>query len=267
MNDSFVLVTGSTSGIGLEISKYFASKGYNLILTARGETILKDLKKKISLTYDISVDYISADLSSEDSPKNIYRFCKSKGYNIEILVNNAGYAIPDPFHITSMDEEEKFLRVLSTSVIALSKLFLNGMIKNKKGKIMIISSVAAFAPPSTIQFLYGPVKTFMNRFSEGINSSYNQIGITSTAVCPGYTITNFHSSSGIQDEMDRVPKFLKKNSKRIAKIAVEDTLKGKKVSIPTMTYKIIVFLLKVIPKSIFFAVNKYFSPGRYDNKI
>ena len=67
--------------------------------------------------------------------------------------------------------------------------------------------------------------------------------------------------------MDRVPKFLKKNSKRIAKIAVEDTLKGKNVSIPTMTYKIIVFLLKVIPKSIFFAVNKYFSPGRYDNKI
>ena len=116
-----------------------------------------------------------------------------------------------------MDEEEKFLRVLSTSVIALSKLFLKGMIKNKKGKIMIISSVAAFAPPSTIQFLYGPVKTFMNRFSEGINVSYNQIGITSTAVCPGYTITNFHSSSGIQYEMDRVPKFLKKDSKRIDK--------------------------------------------------
>ena len=154
MVNSFVLVTGSTSGIGLEISKYFASKGYNLILTARRENILNDLKKNLSLNYGILVNCIPADLSLRGSPEKIYKFCESKGYSIEILVNNAGYAIPDPFHITSMDEEEKFLRVLSTSVIALSKLFLKGMIKNKKGKIMIISSVAAFAPPSKIQFLY-----------------------------------------------------------------------------------------------------------------
>jgi short-subunit dehydrogenase len=213
------------------------------------------------------VDCIPADLSFRDSPEKIYKFCESKGYSIEILVNNAGYAIPDPFHLSSIDVEEKFLRVLSTSVIALTKLFLKDMIKNKKGKIMIISSVAAFAPPSTIQFLYGPVKTFMNRFSEGINISYNQIGITSTAVCPGYTITNFHSSSGIQYEMDRVPKFLKKDSKRIAEIAVNATLNGKRVCIPTKTYKVIVFLLNIIPKSLFSAVNHYFSPGRYDKKF
>ena len=267
LGHSFVLVTGSTSGIGLEISKYFASKGYNLILTARRENILNDLKKNLSLNYGILVDCIPADLSLRGSPEKIYKFCESKGYSIEILVNNAGYAIPDPFHLTSIDEEEKFLRVLSTSVIALTKLFLKDMIKNKKGKIMIISSVAAFAPPSTIQFLYGPVKTFMNRFSEGINVSYNQIGITSTAVCPGYTITNFHSSSGIQYEMDRVPKFLKKDSKRIAEIAVNATLNGKRVCIPTKTYKVIVFLLNIIPKSLFSAVNHYFSPGRYDKKF
>ena len=75
---------------------------------------------------------------------------------------------------------------------------------------MMISSVAAFTPPSTIQVLYGPIKTFINRFSEGLNLSYNSIGITSTAVCPGYTVTNFHTASGVQDEMDRVPSFMKK---------------------------------------------------------
>ena len=84
------------------------------------------------------------------------------------------------------------------------------MIREKKGKIMMISSVAAFAPPSSIQTLYGPVKTFINRFSEGLNLSYNSLGITSTAICPGYTITNFHTASGVQNEIDRVPSFMKK---------------------------------------------------------
>ena len=93
---------------------------------------------------------------------------------------------------------------------------------------MMISSVAAFTPPSTIQVLYGPIKTFINRFSEGLNLSYNHIGITSTAVCPGYTVTNFHTASGVQDEMDRVPSFMKKSATRIAKEAVKATLIGKK---------------------------------------
>ena len=183
-----------------------------------------------------------------------------------MLVNNAGYAIPSTFDSTSMEDEEKFIRVLGISVIALSKFFIPKMIKNKHGKIMIVSSVAAFAPPSSIQTLYGPIKTFMNRFSESININYNHIGITSTAVCPGYTITEFHSSSGVQDEMDRVPSFLKKSAKRIAKEAVEATLKGKQVYVPTKTYKLIVFLIKTVPKSIFSLLSSGLAPGRYDKK-
>ena len=117
------------------------------------------------------------------------------------------------------------------------------MLDRGNGKIMIVTSVAAFAPPSAIQALYGPIKTFMNRFSESLNF-YNKYGITSTAVCPGYTVTNFHKASGVQAEMDSVPSFLKKSAKRIAKEGVDAMLKGKKVSVPTKTWKIIVFLLK-----------------------
>jgi short-subunit dehydrogenase len=129
---------------------------------------------------------------------------------------------------------------------------------------MIISSVAAFAPPSSIQSLYGPIKTFMNRFSDSINSNYNKQGITSTAVCPGFTYTEFHTSSGVQKEMDRVPRFLKKTAERVAKEAVSDTLKGKSISIPTKTYKIFVFILKIAPISIFSLLVKVLAPGRYD---
>ena len=264
MKNSYALVTGATSGIGLEISKDLAKRGYNLILVARTKGNLSKTSKELTKEYNIKCDYFSSDLTLINSPEEIYQFTSRKQYNIEILINNAGYALPNAFHINSMEDEEKCLRVLGTSVIALTKKYINDMISNGGGKIMIVSSVAAFAPASSLQSLYGPVKTFMNRFSESLNF-YNKYGITSTAVCPGYTVTNFHTASGVQEEMDSVPSFLKKSAKRIAKEGVDAMLKGKKVSVPTKTWKIIVLLLKIIPHSVFGLVSGLLAPGRYDD--
>ena len=264
MKNSYALVTGATSGIGLEISKDLAKRGYNLILVARTKENLSKTSRELTKEYNIKCDYFSSDLTLINSPEEIYQFTSQKQYNVEILINNAGYALPNAFHINSMEDEEKCLRVLGTSVIALTKKYINDMISNGGGKIMIVSSVAAFAPASSLQSLYGPVKTFMNRFSESLNF-YNKYGITSTAVCPGYTITNFHTASGVQEEMDSVPSFLKKSAKRIAQEGVDAMLKGKKVSVPTKTWKIIVFLLKIIPHSVFSLVSGLLAPGRYDD--
>ena len=265
MKKKYALVTGASSGIGLEISKILASIGFSLVLVARREEKLKEVTKTLINIYDITADYCIGDLENPNTPQTIYDFCHKKGYFISLLVNNAGYALPDAFHKTSMEAEEKFLRVLGVSVIALTKLFLIDMIKAKQGKIMMISSVAAFAPPSSIQTLYGPIKTFINRFSEGLNLSYNSFGITSTAVCPGYTVTNFHTASGVQQEMDSVPSFMKKPANRIAKEAVDNTLKGERLCVPTKTYKVIVFLLKLLPHSLFPLFSKRLAPGRYEN--
>jgi len=264
MKNSYALVTGATSGIGLEISRDLARRGYNLILVARTKENLSKTSRELTKEYNIKCDYFSSDLSLTNSPEEIYQFTSQKQYNVEILINNAGYALPNAFHVNSMEDEEKCLRVLGTSVIALTKKYINDMISNGGGKIMIVSSVAAFAPASSLQSLYGPVKTFMNRFSESLNF-YNKYGITSTAVCPGYTVTNFHTASGVQEEMDSVPRFLKKSAKRIAKEGVDAMLKGKKVSVPTKTWKIIVLLLKIIPHSVFGLVSGLLAPGRYDD--
>ena len=266
MKKEYALITGASSGIGLEISKVLAQKGFSLVLVSRGEDKLKEVSQDLIQNYKTPVTYFVSDLEDPAAPKAIFEFCKNKGYFISLLVNNAGYALPDAFHKTPMEAEEKFLRVLGISVVALTKLFLPDMITAKEGKFMMISSVAAFAPPSTIQTLYGPIKTFINRFSEGLNLSYNALRITSTAVCPGYTVTNFHTASGVQQEMDRVPSFMKKEAHRVAEEAVEATLKGKKVSVPTKTFKIIVFLLKVLPHSLFPLFSKRLAPGRYEKK-
>ena len=258
------LITGGSSGIGFEIAKCLADKGYNLVLTARNPKKLDQAVAVLGNQSKFGVDSFVADLHDPKAPQSIYDFCSKNNLPINLLVNNAGYAIPSPFEETAMDEEENFIRVLGISVIALSKLFVKDMLASDGGKIMIISSVAAFAPPSSIQTLYGPIKTFVNRFSEGLNLNYNHRGITSTAVCPGYTITNFHTASGVQDEMDQVPYFMKKEASRIAKEAVKATLKGKKVCVPTKTFKLIVFLLKVLPHSLFPFFSKRLAPGRYD---
>ena len=260
----YALVTGASSGIGLEVSKNLASKGYNLVLTARRIDLLNDLANDIENQYGVNVDVISKDLSLYDSPKEIYEFCESKNYDINLLVNNAGYGIKTAFHNTSVEDEENFIRVLGTSVIMLTKLFLPNMIENGDGKIMIVSSVASFAAPSAIQPLYGPIKTFMNRFSDSININYKHKGITSTSVCPGFTVTGFHTASGVQEQMDRVPKFMVFSAERIAKEAVDATLAGKSLCVPTKTYKFLVFMLKNIPQSILRLIGTALAPGRYD---
>jgi short-subunit dehydrogenase len=266
MKNKYTLITGASSGIGLEIAACMADKGHNLILTARRENILMEASNDISEKYKVKVDYIAADLSDVDAPEKIFNYCEENDYEVEVLVNNAGYGIPTSFHETSMEEEEKFIRVLGISVIAMTKIFLSGMIERGYGRIMIVSSVAAFSPPSSIQPLYGPIKTFMNRFSDGINLNYNHKGITSTAVCPGFTVTGFHTASGVQDEMDRVPSFMKLSATRVASEGVEATLSGKPLCIPSKTYKTLVFILKYVPESILTLLGKGLAPGRYDKK-
>ena len=263
MKNSYALITGASSGIGLEIAKNLAKRGYNLILTARRHDLLEKIAKEIKENNNVNVDLISKDLSNSNSPQEIFDFCNAKNYKVNFLVNNAGYGINTSFHETSVEDEEAFIRVLGTSVIILTKLFLPKMIENNEGKIMIVSSVASFAPPSSIQPLYGPIKTFMNRFSDSININYKHKGITSTSLCPGFTITGFHTASGVQEQMNRVPRFLVFTAKRIAEEGVEATLAGKSIYIPTKTYKILVFLLNLLPQFLLSYAEDFFAPGRY----
>ena len=121
MTKSYALITGASSGIGLEIAKNLAKRGYNLILTARRKDLLENLSKEIKHNFNVDVDFISNDLSKYDAPAEIYNYCESKNYKVDLLVNNAGYGIKTSFHTTSIEDEEAFIRVLGTSVIMLTK--------------------------------------------------------------------------------------------------------------------------------------------------
>ena len=265
MTKNYALITGSTAGIGLDIAKELASRGHNILLTARRKDRLKDITEQLILDYGVHADFIAADLSELGAPGTIFNFCNSHQYSVNILVNNAGYSINKKFHETDEEEEEKFLRVLGTGVVALTKRFIPGMLSQQSGKIMLVSSLAAFAPPATgWGALYGPVKTFVNRFGDALNLNYRSHGITSTNVCPGFTVTEFHTASGMQDAMDQVPGFMKKDSKTVAKGAVDAMMKGKSVWVPGLLNKAIAFLCNNLPTSLVIKMSSSLAGGRYE---
>jgi short-subunit dehydrogenase len=261
----YVLITGASAGIGYEIAKEFAAKKYNLILVARREERLSVISKDLAQKYNIEATYIVADLSDPSSPQMIYNKTHALGLNVEILVNNAGYSINKKFHSTDELEEDNFLRVLGVSVIHLTKLYLKDMLSKNSGRIMNVSSLAAFAPPATgWGAMYGPIKTFINRFGDTININYNSKGITATNVCPGFTVTEFHTASGMQDAMDKVPAIMKHDSKYVAKGAVKATLKGKQVWVPGLLNKTLAFICNVFPSSLVIKLSSRLAGGRYE---
>tara|TARA_E500000081_G_scaffold38852_1_gene42377 strand:- start:1464 stop:2279 length:816 start_codon:yes stop_codon:yes gene_type:complete len=259
------LITGPTAGIGKALAFKLAKLGFNLLLVARREDRLKQIAKEIKSLHNVDVHIYKSDLKNPESPKNIYNYSESKKLDVEVLVLNAGYQHNKTLHEVSIEDEEDCLRVLGLSVIMQSKLFLKNFMKRGGGKILVVSSVAGFAPPSPkYAVLYGPVKTFMNRFVQAINAAYKKENITATALCPGFTVTEFHSVSGTQEQMDKVPSFMKMSADAVAEAGINGLLNKKEIVIPGTIYKVLVFILGLMPHSVIKFIGNKLAGGRFE---
>jgi short-subunit dehydrogenase len=264
MANNYSLVTGASSGIGKAIAEELAKNGNNVILLARRKDLLDRLSEKLSTSYNVKTVVLTCDLSEKSSPNYIYEFCKKNNLNVDLLVNNAGYLVGNQFHLTEEEDEDKAIRVMCNHSVHLTKYFLNDMRIRKSGRIMIISSIAAFIPPSNNwSMLYSASKSFLVVFGEALNMSYRKEGITTTVVLPGYTISELHEQGGIQNIMNNVPNYMKKSAKYVAKKAVKSTFKGKYTCTPGRLNKLILLLLKTIPNSWVIALSGKMTGGRY----
>ena len=258
------LITGATAGIGKSIAYQLAAKGYDLYLVARREKRLIEISEDLQSKFNIKVSYLVADLTNKEAPQNIYNYGKGLDLDISILVLNAGYQINTRLEDASLDEEEKCLRVLGLSVIMQTKTYLKDLMARGGGHVMVVSSISAFAPPSTeFAVLYGPVKTFMNRFVESINGSYNKSNIYATSVCPGFTITEFHSKSGTQDRMDKVPSYMKMSADDVASEGISGMFKKKEIVITGRLNRVLIGILKFFPRSLIKIIANALAGGRY----
>ena len=148
------LITGATAGIGKSIAYQLAAKGYDLYLVARREKRLIEISEDLQSKFNIKVSYLVADLTNKEAPQNIYNYGKGLDLDISILVLNAGYQINTRLEDASLDEEEKCLRVLGLSVIMQTKTYLKDLMARGGGHVMVVSSISAFAPPSTLSLIH-----------------------------------------------------------------------------------------------------------------
>ena len=199
-NGKYALITGATSGIGYELAKLFAQDGYNLVIVARGEN--GDLEKtasELKSQYGVQVEPLAKDLFKREEAFSVYDDVKTKGIEIDVLVNDAGQGQYGLFTDTDINRELDIIQLNIGSLLILTKQFLKDMVARGEGKILNLSSIAS-KTPGPWQSVYHGTKAFVQSFTEAIRSeNKDHEGITITALLPGATDTDFFNKAEMQD--------------------------------------------------------------------
>lgn len=191
------LITGASSGIGKELARIHASNGGDLILVARRLNKLEELRSELEEKYQVKVHCIASDLSQADAPDMIFQEVNKSGFNVDYLINNAGFSIQGYFDDIDWKAIEGMIMVDVQATVKLCHLFLPLMKKRGHGKIMNVASSAAFAPGGPLQTIYYASKSFVVSFSQGLAGELDGTDISVTALCPGATETEFEKISGL----------------------------------------------------------------------
>jgi len=235
------LITGASSGIGLELARIFARNQCDLILVARES----DRLRQAAATLKARV--IARDLADPQSAQAIYDELAST--RIDYLVNNAGFGLGGPFYSTDRQTELDMIQVNVTSLVDLTKLFLPAMVARKSGRILNVSSTAAFQP-GPLMAIYYASKAFVLSFSEAIAEELNGSGVTVTALCPGPTASDFQRRAGLDHIKLFKNKSLTMSSEEVADIGYRGMMQGKVLVIPGIMNKLGVQLLRLGPRAI-----------------
>lgn len=226
------LVTGASSGIGKDIAKYLASKNYDLILTARREDRLYELKNEIK---NVNVKVIPLDLSVKENCFKLYE--ETKNENVDFLVNNAGFGSYGKFLDVPLERELELINTNIKSLHILTKLYLKDMAKRNRGYILNIGSAAGFLPGPTFSSYYAS-KNYVVRLTEAIHEELrrDKINVGISVLCPGPVKTEFNKVAQVRFAVKGL------DSEYVAKYAVDKTLKGKMVITPGKLMKFTKFI-------------------------
>lgn len=225
-----VLITGASFGIGYELAKIFAKEKYNLILVARNLEKLNQIKDELQ-NPDIQIFTIQKDLSYPNSPKELFDEINKKGLEIDILINNAGFGLLGSFVELDLQTQLDMIQLNITSLVHLTYLVLPQMIAKNSGKIMNVSSTAAFQPGPNMAVYYA-TKAFVLSFSEALYAELKSKGITVTALCPGPTRTEFQKRARMENiNLERSKLIPYMSAEKVAQIGYDGLMKGKRVVI------------------------------------
>jgi uncharacterized protein len=240
-----VLITGASSGIGLELAKCFAADGCRLILVARNRDALEKLAEELRRKNKIEAIVLPADLSLPETPKLIFEKLSAQNISVDVLVNNAGFGTHSSFVETSLPRQLEMLQVNIAALTELTGLFLPGMIQRRRGGILNVGSVAGFVPGPGMAVYYA-TKAFVLSFTEALAEELLGTGLKVSVLCPGPTESNFGSVA--RGEKIRQVSTSKMSAEAVAVYGHRAFRNGKVTSIPGMQNKAFVFLNRFAPR-------------------
>jgi short-subunit dehydrogenase len=240
------IITGASSGIGRDLADLFAHDGYDLLLIARRREVLESIARALSDRHQVSCEAFQADLSRRLEREHFAARLRSVDDRIGALVNNAGIGVHGYFHETDVERELELIELNIAALTQLTKLVLPGMLRRRAGRIINISSVAAFQP-GPLMAVYYASKAYVQSFSEALSEEVAGTGVAVTAVCPGPTITDFQTLAGIHPDAPHVgaPPM---TSREVAEAAYRGVVAGKRVVVTGFRNKIVVFANRILSR-------------------
>lgn len=240
----WVLITGGSSGIGLELAKIFAANNYSLVLVARDGARLQKVADELSAN-GATIKTLAKDLSDKNVPAEIFSELQRENIFISVLINNAGFGRQQPFVKTSLPEQLNMIDVNVTSLVHLTHLFMKPMIERAEGKILNVASTAAFQPGPGMSIYYAS-KSFVLSFSYALADELEGTGVTVTTLCPGPTQTAFHKRAG-RSHSKKVLGFWMMSAQEVAETGFHGLMNGKRVVIPGFLNKLGYLFTKLLP--------------------
>ncbi len=231
--DRTCLITGASSGIGADLARQLARKGYGVTLVARREDRLRALADELTEAYGIRAEVIACDLSDEAARDGLAAAIAARRLTVDVLVNNAGFSTMSPVHRSDPAREVAMIRTDVEAVAHLCSTFVPGMVERGRGAVLNVASVAAFQPLPG-QAGYGACKAFVLSYSHALAEEVRRKGVSVTALCPGPVETGFAEAAGLDEAQaaDALPKFMWVTSGDVASQAITGMEKGRQVVIP-----------------------------------
>jgi uncharacterized protein len=244
---STCVITGASSGIGMEFARQLAERGHGVFLVARREERLRQLAGDLERQHGVRAEVIAADLEDPAAVEALPQRVAERELGVEMLVNNAGFTTVGDVHLNP-DRQLGMVRVNIEALVALTSAWLPQMTERGRGAVINVASVAGFQP-IPVQAVYAATKAFVLSFSEAVAAELKGTGVTMTALCPGPVATEFTEAGGFKKESPG-PSFVWSSAEDVAKAGIEGAAKGKRVVIPGVGNRASAFFGQHGPRSV-----------------
>lgn len=248
------LVTGASAGIGAAFARVFALHGFDLVLTARREDRLRALAAELGDRHGTVGHVVPADLADPAAPAGLVAALERLGVSVDALVNNAGYGLPGRYAATSWADQARFLQVMVTAVCELTHRLLPGMIARGYGRIVNVASLAGLVPAAAGHTLYAASKAFLIKFSQALAFETLAQGVHVTAVCPGFTYTEFHDVNQTRELVRQLPRWMWMDADTVARQGYDAVMAGRPIVVPGLVNRTIARLARLLPEPLVVAL-------------